>query len=320
MSTIFANNSAVSEAPLKGRFAPSPTGRMHAGNIYSALCSWLIVKSTGGSIVLRVDDLDPERSKPAFADQVMRDFEQLGLFWDEGPFFQQGREEAYRAAFEKVSDGAPVYPCFCTRADLHAASAPHLGERNVYQGTCRQLTAQQQAERQREGRPCAWRVQVPDEPLRFQDLLQGPQTSNLACDCGDFVIRRADHAFGYHLATVVDDAEQGVNCVVRGIDLLSSTPQQIYLQRLLDLETPVYGHMPLLVNLEGKRLAKRDRDAALDALLATYRTPEALVGHIAHIGGLQDEDQPASPQQLLQVFNLEKFASKAKAHYAITWL
>ena len=127
------------------------------------------------------------------------------------------------------------------------------------------------------------------------------------------------HAFGYHLATVVDDAEQGINCVVRGIDLLSSTPQQIYLQRLLGLETPSYGHIPLLVNVKGKRLAKRDKDAALDALLAAHQTPEALVGHIAYIGGLQEEDQPASPQQLLQAFNLEKFAAKAKARYAITW-
>lgn len=317
--SMTCGNSSIVKARLKGRFAPSPTGRMHAGNIYAALCSWLIAKSTGGSIVLRIDDLDPDRSKPAFADQVMRDFEQLGLFWDEGPFYQQRREEAYRAAFERISEKAPVYPCFCTRADLHASSAPHLGERNVYQGTCRHLTAAQRTERQQEGKSCAWRVQVPDGPLSFQDLLQGPQTSNLACDCGDFVIRRADHAFGYHLATVVDDAEQGINCVVRGIDLLSSTPQQIYLQRLLGLETPSYGHIPLLVNVKGKRLAKRDKDAALDALLAAHQTPEALVGHIAYIGGLQEEDQPASPQQLLQAFNLEKFAAKAKARYAITW-
>ncbi len=312
-------NSAAIEAPLKGRFAPSPTGRMHAGNIYAALCSWLIVKSTGGSIVLRIDDLDPDRSKPAFADQVMRDFEQLGLHWDEGPFYQHGRDDAYQTAFEKIAAKAHVYPCYCTRADLHAASAPHLGERNVYPGTCRHLSPQQQLARQQEGRSCAWRVEVPDGLAAFCDLLQGPQTSNLAQECGDFVIRRADSAFGYHLATVVDDAEQGVNCVVRGIDLLSSTPQQMYLQKLLGLGAPAYGHLPLLVNPEGKRLAKRDKDAALDALLAAYKTPEALVGHIAYVGGLQEQDQPASPQQLLETFDLAAFATKAKAHYAITW-
>ena len=292
---------------------------MHAGNIYAALCSWLMVKSHGGSIVLRIDDLDPDRCKPAFATQVMRDFEQLGLFWDEGPFYQQGREEAYRAAFETIGQRAEVYPCFCTRADLHAASAPHLGERNVYAGTCRRLSPAERQERSAAGRRCSWRVAVPDATLRFSDLLQGPQESNLAKECGDFVIRRADDAYGYHLATVVDDAEQGVNCVVRGIDLLSSTPQQIYLQKLLGLPQPAYGHLALMVNQEGKRLAKRDRDAALDQLLCQYGTAEALIGHIAFVGGLQPQDAPASPQELLKVFQLEDFAAKAAAHFAITW-
>ncbi len=292
---------------------------MHAGNIYAALCSWLIVKSQGGSMVLRIDDLDPDRCKPAFATQVMRDFEQLGLFWDEGPFYQQGREEAYRAAFEAISERAEVYPCFCTRADLHAASAPHLGERSVYAGTCRRLSAAERQQRTNAGRHCSWRVAVPDEEFQFSDLLQGPQESNLAKECGDFVIRRADDAYGYHLATVVDDAEQGVSCVVRGIDLLSSTPQQIYLQALLGLPRPAYGHLPLMVNQDGKRLAKRDHDAALDQLLGKYRTAEALIGHIAFVGGLQPHDEPATPEQLLSIFRLKDFAPKAARHFAISW-
>lgn len=306
-------------APLKGRFAPSPSGRMHAGNIYAALCSWLLVKAHGGSIVLRIDDLDPDRSKAVFADQVMRDFEILGLYWDEGPYYQQGREEAYRAAFDAITEQGLVYPCFCTRADLHAASAPHLGERNVYPGTCRALSHQQIKQYHNEGRRCSWRVQVPDSRVSFDDLLQGETRSNLAHDCGDFVIRRADNAYGYHLATVVDDADQGINCIVRGIDLLSSTPQQMYLQSLLGLQHPDYGHLPLLVNETGKRLAKRDRDAALNELLDRFETPRALIGHIAFIGGLQPLDEPCSPQQLLQVFNQQSFAEKASQHYAIEW-
>ncbi len=292
---------------------------MHAGNIYSALASWLITKSQGGEMVLRIDDLDPDRSKTAFADQVMRDFELLGLTWDKGPFYQQGRAGAYQAAFDAISAKAHVYPCFCTRADLHAASAPHLGERNVYAGTCRNLPAQQIESRQQEGRVCSWRVEVPDEEISFEDLLQGPYRENSLRECGDFIIRRADAAFGYHLATVVDDAEQGVNCIVRGIDLQSSTPQQIYLQRLLGIATPQYAHVPLFVNDQQKRLAKRDHDAALDALIERFRTPEALIGHIAYIGGIQPEDDPATPEELLKTFDRKTFAENASQHFAITW-
>ncbi len=288
-----------------GRFAPSPTGRMHAGNIYAALVAWLIAKSQGGEIVLRIEDLDRERSKPEFIDAVQRDFEMLGLTWDHGPFFQHDRDEAYAAAFNSLVERGLVYPCYCTRADLHAASAPHRGEKLVYPGTCRSLSVDERAAREASGRKPAMRLIVPDEIISFRDTIQGEYSQNLEFDCGDFLIRRSDQAFAYQLAVVVDDAAQGVNCVVRGVDLLCSTPQQIYLQDLLGLPRPAYGHIPLLVAERDRRLSKRDHDASLDALLARFGSPEAIIGHIAGVVGLAPTTEPATPEQLLSCFSLK---------------
>lgn len=288
-----------------GRFAPSPTGRMHAGNIYAALVAWLIAKSQGGEIVLRIEDLDRERSKPEFIDAVQRDFEMLGLTWDHGPFFQHDRDEAYAAAFNSLVERGLVYPCYCTRADLHAASAPHRGEKLVYPGTCRSLSVDERAAREASGRKPAMRLIVPDEIISFRDTIQGEYSQNLEFDCGDFLIRRSDQAFAYQLAVVVDDAAQGVNCVVRGVDLLCSTPQQIYLQDLLGLPHPAYGHIPLLVAERDRRLSKRDHDASLDALLARFGSPEAIIGHIAGVVGLASTTEPATPEQLLSCFSLK---------------
>ena len=180
--------------PVVGRFAPSPTGRMHAGNIYAALVAWLVAKSQGGSIVLRIEDLDRERSKPCYISQVQRDFELLGLTWDKGPFFQHDRDEAYQQAFESLRDKGLTYPCFCTRADLHAASAPHRGEKFVYPGTCRDLSASEIAERSLTRRP-AQRLRVAHATYSFDDMVQGRYTQDLATECGDFLIQRSDQAF-----------------------------------------------------------------------------------------------------------------------------
>ena len=296
---------------IKGRFAPSPTGRMHAGNIFAALMSWLIVKSQGGSIVLRIEDLDVERSKPCYVDQVQRDFELLGLTWDEGPYFQQGRDEAYAAAFSRLADVADVYPCFCTRADLHAASAPHRGEKLVYAGTCRGLSHEEAARRMAERAP-SWRVAVPDQEFAFVDLVQGAYAQNLARECGDFVIRRSDGLFAYQLAVVVDDADQGVNCIVRGMDLLVSTPQQMFLQDALGLSRAQYAHVPLIVGERDRRLSKRDRDAGIEELLARFKTPEAVIGHIAALGGIIDRDEPRSCDDLLHEFRIPTFPDKVQ--------
>ena len=312
--------SVPSPAPLVGRFAPSPTGRMHAGNIFAALVAWLVAKSQGGRMVLRVEDLDRERSKPHFISDVQRDFETLGLTWDEGPYFQHDRDEAYRAAFDALVARDLVYPCFCTRADLHAASAPHRGEKPVYPGTCRLLSADERATRAAAtGRMPAERLIVPDRVYGLDDLVQGPYTQNLAHECGDFLIRRSDGAFAYQLAVVVDDAEQGVNSVVRGMDLLCSTPQQIYLQELLDLPGAAYAHVPLIVGERDRRLSKRDRDAALDELLACFKTPAAIIGHIAGLTGLAPNTDPITPEELLPLFSVDQLKSCFPDPVQIQW-
>lgn len=304
--------------PVVGRFAPSPTGRMHAGNVFAALVAWLVAKSQGGRIVLRIEDLDVDRSKPEFIDAAQRDFETLGLTWDEGPYFQHGRTEAYRCAFDDLASRGLVYPCFCTRADLHAASAPHFGEKLVYPGTCRGLDETARAARARERRP-SFRLIVPEDTVCFEDQVQGSVSQNLARECGDFLVRRSDGLFAYQLAVVVDDAAQGVTSVVRGVDLLSSTPQQMYLQRLLGYSTPTYAHVPLFVSRTDRRLSKRDRDAALDELIARFRSPAGVIGHIAWVAGLIDADEPRMPEELLAEFDLASLADRFADVIQIPW-
>ena len=309
---------ATDDTPVVGRFAPSPTGRMHAGNIFAALMAWLIAKSQGGRIVLRIEDLDRQRSRREYIDSVQADFELLGLTWDDGPYFQQGREEAYRAAYQALKDRGLVYPCFCSRADLHAASAPHRGEKLVYPGTCRSLTPEERARRAADKDP-AVRIVVPHRTYPLVDQIQGPYRQMLDEECGDFLIRRSDGAFAYQLAVVVDDAEQGVTSVVRGMDLLCSTPQQLYLQDLLGLPHPVYAHVPLLVSEKDRRLSKRDHDASLEALLARFGTPEGVIGHIAWLTGIRDEDEPATPEQLLGGFEVTRVAERFPDLVQIRW-
>lgn len=313
-----APSPATDGRPVVGRFAPSPTGRMHAGNIFAALMAWLIAKSQGGRIVLRIEDLDRQRSRREYIDGVQADFELLGLTWDVGPYFQQGREEAYRAAYQALKDRGLVYPCFCSRADLHAASAPHRGEKLVYPGTCRSLTPEERARRAADKDP-AVRIVVPHRAYSLVDQIQGPYRQMLDEECGDFLIRRSDGAFAYQLAVVVDDAEQGVTSVVRGMDLLCSTPQQLYLQDLLGLPHPVYAHVPLLVAEKDRRLSKRDYDASLEALLARFGTPEGVIGHIAWLTGIRDEDEPATPEQLLDGFDVTHAAERFPDLVQIRW-
>lgn len=304
--------------PVVGRFAPSPTGRMHAGNIYAALSAWLVAKSQGGTIVLRIEDLDRDRSKAEYISAVQRDFELLGLTWDHGPFFQHDRDEAYLEAFSALEHRGLVYLCFCSRADLHAASAPHRGEKFVYPGTCRGLTAEQIAEKSMRRAP-ARRLRVPDDTYSFEDMVQGRYKQNLAHDCGDFLIRRSDQAFAYQLAVVVDDAAQGVTSIVRGVDLLCSTPQQLYLQELLGLDHPRYAHIPLLVAEKNRRLSKRDHDAGIEELLARFKTPEAIIGHIAGICGLAPTCDPATPEQLLATFDVARLPKLFSDPVQIPW-
>lgn len=318
MPAVDCGFSSAKRSRVVGRFAPSPTGRMHAGNIFAALVAWLVAKSQDGDIVLRIEDLDRERSKKEYIEAVQHDFEYLGLTWDFGPYFQRNRDDAYQEAFEVLQKDDLVYPCFCSRADLHAASAPHRGERFVYPGTCRNLRSEEVAEKAKSKNP-AWRLRVPDETYRFDDSIRGEYRQNLEGECGDFLVKRSDGAFAYQLAVVVDDAAQGVNSVVRGVDLLSSTPQQVYLQDILDLPKCDYAHIPLLVAEKDRRLSKRDKDASIDALAKTYGSAEAIIGHVAYVTGIIDFDEPASPDELLASFDLQKLSQKWRGEIQILW-
>ena len=244
-----------------GRFAPTPSGRMHLGNVWAALLSWLSAKSRGGAWVLRMEDLDTQRTGEQYAQQIREDLSWLGLAWDEETPAQSKRSPIYQRYFDELYEKNILYPCFCSRSQLHSVNAPHLSDGTyVYPGTCRDLTDRERAAFDRNG---AWRVRVPDTVWEFTDLCQGPYWQNLATDCGDFVLRRADGVYVYQLAVTVDDALSGVTEVVRGADLLSSTPRQMYLQQLLDFPHPSYGHIPMLLSVDGRRLSKRDRDMDL---------------------------------------------------------
>lgn len=303
-----------------GRFAPSPTGRMHAGNIFASLMSWLVVKSCDGQIVLRIEDLDSERSRQTYIDQIMRDYEYLGLTWDLGPYYQQGRRDTYQEAFNKLQDRGLVYPCFCSRADLHASSAPHRGEKLVYAGTCRGLSTGEIDLRKKTKDP-AYRVRCDGgaESYELVDMVQGYYCQNLAHECGDFIVKRSDGEFAYQLAVVVDDAEQGVNCIVRGMDLLCSTPQQMYLQDLLNYEHPEYAHVPLFVSQYDRRLSKRDHDAGIEELVGKYQSAPAVIGHIAYIAGIIEHDEPATCEEILEQFSKDNLESYFPNKIQILW-
>lgn len=283
-----------------GRFAPSPSGRMHLGNVFSAMLAWLSIRSCGGTLVLRIEDLDPDRCKQEYADTLKHDLEWLGLTWDKEQTAQSKREKAYARMFSRLEEKGLVYPCYCSRTELHAASAPHASDGTVlYAGTCRNLTQAQRAAKTKA--PC-WRVRTPDETVSFTDGLQGVYAQNLASGCGDFIIRRADGVYAYQLAVVTDDAQAGVTQVVRGSDLLSSTPRQIWLQRELGFPTPAYYHVPLLVAPDGRRLSKRERDLDMGALRERY-TPEEVIGLLAHACGLLGRRQSIRASELAAEFS-----------------
>lgn len=281
---------------------------MHLGNIYSALLAWLSVRSRNGSMVLRIEDLDARCRRGKWDEQLIADLRWLGLDWDEGPHYQSDRLDLYRDAVERLREQGLVYPCFCTRAELHAASAPHASDGTpIYPGTCRELDAQEVRARSGERAP-ALRLAVPagDDPagrIRFVDRTYGPHEEVLSRDCGDFLVQRSDGVFAYQLVVVVDDAEMGVTEIVRGRDLLGSSARQIYLQRLLGYGQPAYAHVPLLVAADGRRLSKRDRDCDMHELKARFGTPEALLGHLAHIAGIAPDSTPRTAAQLAERFS-----------------
>lgn len=246
------------DTPVVGRFAPSPTGPLHLGSLVAALGSYLFAKSRGGRWLLRMEDLDLPRVIPGIADDMLETLETLGFEWDGEVLYQSRRTEVYREAAQELIRRGLAYPCGCTRSEIaQIASAPHE-EGLVYPGLCREGLPPNKVER-------ALRVKVYDEVVTFDDLVMGHYSQHLTGSCGDFVIHRADGPYAYHLAVVVDDAASGVNQVVRGADLLSSTPRQIYLQRIFGYPTPRYAHLPLVTGPAGEKLSKRDNAVSLKA-------------------------------------------------------
>lgn len=282
-----------------GRFAPSPSGRMHLGNIYTALLAWLSARSAGGRFLLRIEDLDPQRSRAAYADDIRSDLAWLGLTWDEEMPLQSSRADAYARCFDRLD----TYPCYCSRQELLCASAPHGQDgARVYAGTCRGLTPQQ---RGRFRRAPSWRVRVPDQIVCFTDGVFGLQRQALGEQCGDFIVRRADGVYAYQLAVVCDDAAGGVTQVVRGCDLLFSTPRQIWLYETLGFRVPAFYHVPLLVAPDGKRLSKREKSLDMGALRLRY-TPQALLGKVANAARLTPSPAPISAEELLPAFSWDR--------------
>ena len=349
----------------RGRFAPSPTGRMHLGNVFCALLSWLSAKSQGGEWVLRIEDLDPQRSREEYALQLMDDLQWLGLPWDGEPVWQSQRGQIYEEYLLRLTEMGLTYPCHCTRADIMATQAPHETDgRVVYKGTCRPrdidaigaidaidiidtidtidtithsattppptVPLRQGDERSGGGgltanhspltvTPATTRLIVPDRTIPFTDGHYGPHPLNLAEHCGDYIVRRKDGAWAYQLAVVVDDALMGVTEIVRGRDLLLSSPQQIHLRELLFFErktdsftthhpplTVNFFHHPLLCNAEGQRLCKRDKSMDLGYLRNKGTTSQEIIGLLAHLAGLTDTPAPTTPAELLPLFSWDK--------------
>ncbi|MCM1439060.1 MAG: tRNA glutamyl-Q(34) synthetase GluQRS [Roseburia sp.] len=287
-----------------GRFAPTPSGEMHAGNLLCALLAYLSAKSKGGRFLVRIEDLDKERCPRAAADKILTTLNALGLNSDEPPVFQSERGELYREKEGELLKKARVYPCFCTRAQLHAAEAPRLSDGGViYSGACRNLTAGQIAERSAARKPC-YRIEVPCEEIEFDDIIAGRTAQNLKEGCGDFILRRSDGVYAYQFAVAVDDGESGVTEVVRGNDLLYSTPRQIWLMRLLGYAPPRYAHIPLVCDKNGRKLSKSEGDGA--ARLVGQYPPERVLGFLAFSAGLIKERRAVTLDELIKTFSWDK--------------
>lgn len=302
---------------MRGRYAPSPTGPLHRGNAQTALLAWLQARLWGGAFVMRVEDLDEVRAQSEHAAGLLVDLAWLGLDWDEGPdvggpcgpYTQSERTTIYDDALERLRAAGLAYPCACSRRDIReAAGAPH-GPLPVYPGTCRGLSLE--AVRQaRPDRQAAWRFAVDAREVRVQDVLAGEVVQRLDEEVGDFVIKRSDGLFAYQLAVVVDDILMGVTDVVRGADLLDSTPRQIALFEALGAEPPRFWHVPLVLDEDGHRLSKRDGASSIAALREAGMAPEALVGELAFGAGLLvdlAEAEPMTPHALLERLDQETF-------------
>lgn len=306
------------DLPPLGRLAPSPTGLLHLGNAWAFLLAWLSARGRGGRILLRMEDLDPQRSRPAFAAAILEDLEWLGLDWDAGPgcarafwspacgpFIQSLRAPVYAQALARLEAAGRTYPCFCSRKELRLlASAPHPGEEGPARpDPCRALDAAEQRRRLAAGQPAALRLRCPDETIAFSDAIMGPCRFSPAEFGGDFALRRSDGVVAYQLAVAVDDGCMGVTEVMRGRDLLPSTPRQLLVMRFLGLRAPRYAHIPLLLDAAGERLAKRHAALSLAALRARGARPERIVGFLAKLAGINPGGGAARPRELIGRFS-----------------
>jgi glutamyl-tRNA synthetase len=314
--------------PVRGRLAPSPTGRLHLGNAWAFLLAWLAARAADGQVVLRMEDIDPERSRPEFAMEIMRDLRWLGLDWDEGPDlgggsgpYEQGqRLGRYVEALEALNEAGRVYPCFCTRKELRGlASAPHAGDHMpmagdgspAYPGTCRELSPEVRAELVRQGRRPCYRLRCDDSTIAFEDAVAGPREMSLAECGGDFALRRSDGVFAYQLAVVLDDIAMGITQVVRGDDILTSTPRQLFLYGLLGAQPPQHAHLPLVLDHEGERLAKRHQSMTLAELRGAGVSARAIVGYLGWRAGLLDAPRPCAASDLVTAFSFARLPRRA---------
>ncbi|KFI53109.1 tRNA glutamyl-Q(34) synthetase GluQRS [Bifidobacterium biavatii] len=312
---------------MTGRFAPTPSGRMHIGNIYAMFGAWLSASSRGDGVILRIEDIDRPRVRPDADRWIMDDLHWLGLDWTGEPVYQSQRLDRYEEALRVLRDADLVYPCFCSRADIRAASAPQEGDGFVvYPGTCRRLWQADPDESWRRadaGARHSLRLVAPDVSVAFNDRVFGAQSFNLARDLGDTVMRRADGLFAYQLAVTVDDLDMGVTDIVRGRDLLRSTALQLYIRdRLVSLgfgsaggernDVPSFAHLPLIDNAAGRRLAKRERSLDMGTLRGEGLSPEQIIGYCARLLGLSDasandaDDPFGTPMSLDEA--LERFS------------
>lgn len=298
-----------------GRYAPSPTGDLHLGNLRTALLAWLVSRLRNGQFLLRIEDLDLPRVIAGSDQQIFTDLTWLGIDWDGQPVYQSQRQDLYHAAFAKLQASGKLYECFCSRKELRmVASAPHAPS-SIYAGTCSNLS-ESEANARRAHKTPAWRLRVDDSTISFIDAVAGYKAATLSRDVGDFVVKRADGLYAYHLAVVVDDLAQGVTNVVRGYDLLSSSAQQIYLAHLLAPQRPPfeYWHVPLALDEQGARMAKRDGSAAAKSWRAANQSAAQLVGKFAYELGLQTTSAAISAQALLQTLTLERLSSALCEH------
>lgn len=304
---------------IRGRYAPSPTGTLHLGNLRTALLAWLFARCQNGQFVLRVEDLDTQRVRQGATQYMLDDLRWLGLDWDEGPdcggpyspYTQSECVDRYIFCLQRLQEAGLVYPCYCSRAEIsQAASAPQQGseEGPRYPGTCRSLSQQRRHRLEAIGRRPSLRFRVPDDRIvTFTDSLAGEQTQHVQQSVGDFIIRRSDGIFAYQFAVVVDDGLMRINQVVRGSDLLSSTPRQILLFEALHFPLPTFIHVPLLLDEHGKRMAKREHSTGLAPLQQAGSSPEDAISLLAMGCGLINKGERAGTRELLQRYQKQQY-------------